>query len=105
MEVSQMRKQQYIATVACLVAGVIGFVSVYATDKGKERREAEQEIAAQHDIRGTKIIRHLKITDFILILFAELRLHNTVVLRKKFAGFARITVTCFGIFPVFFVYK
>ena len=47
MEVSQMRKQQYIATVACLVAGVIGFVSVYATDKGKERREAEQEIAAQ----------------------------------------------------------
>ena len=35
MEVSQMRKQQYIATVACLVAGVIGFVSVYATDKGK----------------------------------------------------------------------
>ena len=31
-----MRKQQYIATVACLVAGVIGFVSVYATDKGKE---------------------------------------------------------------------
>ena len=47
MEVSQMRKQQYIATVACLVAGVIGFVSVYATDKGKERREAEQKIAAQ----------------------------------------------------------
>ena len=42
-----MRKQQYIATVACLVAGVIGFVSVYATDKGKERREAEHEIAAQ----------------------------------------------------------
>ena len=39
-----MRKQQYIATVACLVAGVIGFVSVYATDKGKERREAEHEI-------------------------------------------------------------
>ena len=35
-----MRKQQYIATVACLVAGVIGFVSVYATDKGKERRQS-----------------------------------------------------------------
>ena len=44
MEVSQMRKQQYIATVACLVAGVIGFVSVYATDKGKERREAEHPV-------------------------------------------------------------
>lgn len=42
-----MRKQQYIATVACLVAGVIGFVSVYATDKGKERKEAEQEIVSQ----------------------------------------------------------
>ena len=38
-------RDRYIATVACLVAGVIGFVSVYATDKGKERREAEQEIA------------------------------------------------------------
>ena len=39
-----MRKQQYIATVACLVAGVIGFVSVYATDKGKERREANRKL-------------------------------------------------------------
>lgn len=47
MEVSQMRKQQYIATVACLVAGVIGFVSVYATDKGKERKEAEHNLAVE----------------------------------------------------------
>lgn len=44
MEVSQMRKQQYIATVACLVAGVIGFVSVYATDKGKERRKQNRKL-------------------------------------------------------------
>ncbi|MCI7321927.1 MAG: peptidoglycan DD-metalloendopeptidase family protein [Lachnospiraceae bacterium] len=39
-----MRKQQYIAAVACLVAGTIGFVSVYATEKGKERKEQEQQI-------------------------------------------------------------
>ena len=49
-----MRKQQYIATVACLVAGVIGFVSVYATDKGKERREAEQKIAETTQQETTK---------------------------------------------------
>ena len=43
-----MRKQQYVAAVACLVAGVIGFVGVYATDKGRERKEeAKQEIAAE----------------------------------------------------------
>lgn len=42
-----MRKQQYIATVACLAAGVIGFVGVYATDKGRERKEAEQNVAIE----------------------------------------------------------
>ena len=42
-----MRKQQYIAAVACLVAGTIGFVSVYATEKGKERKEQEQQIAQE----------------------------------------------------------
>ena len=43
-----MRKQQYIATVACLVAGVIGFVSVYATDKGKERRKLRHRPSRRH---------------------------------------------------------
>ena len=42
-----MRKQQYIASVACLVAGTIGFVSVYATEKGKERKEQEQQIVQE----------------------------------------------------------
>lgn len=42
-----MRKQQYIAAVACLVAGTIGFVSVYATEKGKERKEQTQQIAEE----------------------------------------------------------
>lgn len=42
-----MRKQQYIAAVACLVAGTIGFVSVYATEKGKERKEQEQQIVQE----------------------------------------------------------
>lgn len=39
-----MKKQQYVAAVACLVAGAIGFVSVYATEKAQEKRElARQE--------------------------------------------------------------
>ena len=38
-----MRKQQYVAAVACLVAGLIGFVGVYATDKGRERKEAKEQ--------------------------------------------------------------
>lgn len=42
-----MKKQQYIAAVACLVAGAIGFASVYATEKGKERRDAEQNVAQE----------------------------------------------------------
>ncbi len=38
-----MRKNQYIAAVACLVAGVIGFGSVYATEKAQERRDAKEQ--------------------------------------------------------------
>ena len=38
-----MKKQQYIAAVACLVAGAIGFASVYATEKGQERKDTRQE--------------------------------------------------------------
>jgi murein DD-endopeptidase MepM/ murein hydrolase activator NlpD len=42
MEESPMRKKQYIAAVACLVAGAIGFAGVYATEKGQERKDAAQ---------------------------------------------------------------
>ena len=42
-----MRKKQYIMAVACLVAGTIGFVSVYATEKGKERKEQAQQMAQE----------------------------------------------------------
>lgn len=42
-----MRKQQYIVAVACLVAGTIGFVSVYATEKGKERKEQAKQIVQE----------------------------------------------------------
>lgn len=42
-----MKKKQYIAAVACLVAGAIGFASVYATEKGQERKLAEQEVAEE----------------------------------------------------------
>lgn len=37
-----MKKQQYIAAIACLVAGAIGFVSVYATDQVQKKRELAQ---------------------------------------------------------------
>lgn len=40
-----MKKKQYIAAVACLVAGAIGFAGVYATEKGQERKQAQQEVA------------------------------------------------------------
>lgn len=42
-----MKKNQYIAAVACLVAGVIGFASVYATEKAQERREDAERLAQQ----------------------------------------------------------
>ena len=38
-----MRKRQYIAAVACLVAGAIGFVGVYSTEKAQERRAQEEQ--------------------------------------------------------------
>ncbi|MCM1105376.1 MAG: M23 family metallopeptidase [Blautia sp.] len=38
-----MRKQQYVAAVACLVAGAIGFASVYATEKAQEKKELAQQ--------------------------------------------------------------
>ena len=42
-----MKKQQYIAAVACLVAGAIGIAREYATEKGKERQEAEQNVTQE----------------------------------------------------------
>ena len=42
-----MKKQQYIAAVACLVAGAIGFAGVYATEKGQERKNNQQNIAQE----------------------------------------------------------
>ncbi len=42
-----MKKNQYIAAVACLVAGVIGFASVYATEKAQERKADEKRLAQQ----------------------------------------------------------
>lgn len=37
-----MKKKQYIAAVACLLAGVIGFGSVYISEKAKEREQSEE---------------------------------------------------------------
>ena len=48
-----MKKQQYVAAVACLAAGVIGFVSVYATEKAQERKN---EIAQEQTIVATEQI-------------------------------------------------
>ena len=38
-----MKKQQYVAAIACLVAGAIGFASVYATEKAQEKKELAQQ--------------------------------------------------------------
>lgn len=46
-----MKKQQYVAAVACLVAGAIGFASVYATEKAQERKS---EIAQEQRIVSTE---------------------------------------------------
>ena len=43
-----MKKQQYIAAVACLVAGAIGFASVYATEKNQEKRN-DSDYAIQQE--------------------------------------------------------
>ncbi|MCH5333847.1 MAG: M23 family metallopeptidase [Agathobacter sp.] len=38
-----MKKQHYVAAIACLIAGAIGFVSVYATEKAQERKQLAQQ--------------------------------------------------------------
>lgn len=38
-----MKKQHYVAAIACLVAGAIGFVSVYATEKAQEKKQLAQQ--------------------------------------------------------------
>lgn len=35
-------KKQYIAAVTCLVAGIVGFVGVYSTERTQEKREASR---------------------------------------------------------------
>ncbi len=49
MEERPMKKKQYIAAIACLVAGVIGFGSVYATEKAQQRRQESQQLAQQQE--------------------------------------------------------
>lgn len=44
-----MRKQQYVAAIACLAAGVIGFASVYATEKAQEKKELAQVESAEQE--------------------------------------------------------
>ena len=52
-----MKKQQYIAAVACLVAGAIGFASVYATEKGQERKHAAQQQETQQTSRASNEVK------------------------------------------------
>lgn len=58
-----MKKQQYVAAVACLVAGAIGFVSVYATDQIQKKRELarqEQEIQQEKDTQLSPVSKELE---------------------------------------------
>ena len=35
-------KRQYIAAIACLMAGAIGFVGVYSTERAQDRKQKQQ---------------------------------------------------------------
>lgn len=49
-----MKKNQYIAAIACLVAGAIGFGSVFATEKAQERREAQEQAKLEQEQQQEK---------------------------------------------------
>ena len=37
-------KKQYIAAVACIMAGAIGFIGVYANNSGQEKKRVVHEV-------------------------------------------------------------
>lgn len=45
-----MRKRQYIAALACLVAGAIGFVGVYSTERAGEKKAKNERMAQEQQI-------------------------------------------------------
>ena len=55
-------KRQYIAAVACLMAGAIGFVGVYSTERAQDRKQRqqlaqeEQQRTAQKSSEGSSIL-------------------------------------------------
>lgn len=51
-----MKKKQYIAAVACLAAGIIGFGSVYATEKAQERRQAQQLAEQEEETQANDVL-------------------------------------------------
>lgn len=58
-----MKKQQYVAAIACLVAGAIGFVSVYATDQVQKKRELakqQQEVQIEDSQKTAPASQELK---------------------------------------------
>ena len=58
-----MKKQQYVAAVACLVAGAIGFVSVYATDQFQKKRELarlEKELQEEQETELSPVSKELE---------------------------------------------
>lgn len=50
MEETPMRKRQYIAALACLVAGAIGFVGVYSTERAGEKRAQKERMAQEQQL-------------------------------------------------------
>ena len=47
-------KKQYIAAVACLMAGAIGFIGVYANNLGQQKKQVAQEVEQQEEIKNDK---------------------------------------------------
>ena len=48
-------KKQYIAAVACLMAGAIGFIGVYANNLGQQKKQVAQEVEQQEEINDSCI--------------------------------------------------
>ena len=55
-------KKQYIAAMACLVAGAIGFIGIYSLEKNseKENQIVQEEVAKAPEVKVTETAKVIK---------------------------------------------
>lgn len=56
-------KRQYIAAVACLMAGAIGFVGVYSTERAQERQEQQDLARVEQEIKKPPVSEVSKVVE------------------------------------------